>query len=104
MPFLLVVVVVLFAGVQLFQWLLGVILPLPIYAMAGAFLAIASNYDKGMAVLINRGQELLPHHQAPGATMTAELESPRVGIDAVINPSELTEQKSKSLNGDQISP
>ncbi|MBE9242404.1 hypothetical protein [Synechocystis salina] len=102
MPFLVVVVVVLFAGVQLFQWLLGIILPLPIYVMAGAFLAIASNYDKGMAVLINRGQGLWPHHQTPGATMTAELESPRVNIDAVINPPELTEQK--SLNGDQVSP
>ncbi len=98
MPFLLVVVVVLFAGVQIFQWLLGVILPLPIYVMAGAFLAIASNYDKGMAALINRRQGLLPNDKTPGATMTAELESPRVGIDAVINPPELTEQK--SLNGD----
>ncbi|WP_228015420.1 hypothetical protein [Synechocystis salina] len=102
MPFLVVVVVVLFAGVQLFQWLLGIILPLPIYVMAGAFLAIASNYDKGMAVLINRGQGLLPHHQTPGATMTAELESPRAGVDGITHPLELTAQK--SLNGDQVSP
>lgn len=102
MPFLVVVVVVLFAGVQLFQWLLGIILPLPIYVMAGAFLAIASNYDKGMAVLINRGQGLWPHHQTPGAIMTAELESPGTGVDEVVHPLELTPQK--PLNGDQVSP
>ncbi|MBE9195483.1 hypothetical protein IQ219_09260 [Synechocystis sp. LEGE 06083] len=102
MPFLVVVVVVLFAGVQLFQWLLGIILPLPIYVMAGAFLAIASNYDKGMAILINRGQGLWSHHQTPGATMTAELESPRAGVDEIAHPLELTAQK--ALNGDQVSP
>ncbi|AIE74841.1 MULTISPECIES: hypothetical protein [unclassified Synechocystis] len=76
MPFLILVVVVLFAGVQLFQWLLGAILPLPIYIMAGAFLAIASNYDKGMAIFINRSQGAPPHCEALGETMTAELESP----------------------------
>lgn len=47
----LVTVVVLFLGVQLYQWLQGFMLPLPIYVMAGAFLAIASNYEKGMSAL-----------------------------------------------------
>lgn len=83
MPFLVLVVVILFAGVQLFQWLMGVILPLPIYVMAGAFLAIASNYDKGMAILLNRGQELMPNHGiTPGETMTAQLESPEVLLES----------------------
>ncbi|MGK7946805.1 MAG: hypothetical protein AB4058_20275 [Microcystaceae cyanobacterium] len=44
----LVTVILLFLVVQLYQWLRGFILPLPIYVMAGAFLAIASNYEKGM--------------------------------------------------------
>ncbi len=44
-------VIFLFLAIQAFQWVKGFILPLPIYVMAGAFLAIASNYDKGLAPL-----------------------------------------------------
>ena len=46
-------VFVLFALVQFYQWVKGFILPLPIYVLAGAFLAIASNYDKGMAMIVS---------------------------------------------------
>ncbi|MGJ5674467.1 MAG: hypothetical protein ACR9NN_12770 [Nostochopsis sp.] len=42
----LVCFVVLFALAQLFDWIKGLQLPLPIYILGGAFLAIASNYDK----------------------------------------------------------
>ena len=41
-------VVLLFVAVQLFQSIKGFFVPLPIYILAGAFLAIASNYDKGI--------------------------------------------------------
>ena len=41
-------VVVLFVLVQLFQSIKGFFVPLPVYILAGAFLAIASNYDKGI--------------------------------------------------------
>lgn len=41
-------VVILFVVAQLFQGIKGFLLPLPIYILAGAFLAIASNYDKGI--------------------------------------------------------
>jgi hypothetical protein len=68
--FWLVVVVVLFMGVQLFQWLQGVILPLPLYVMAGAFLAIASNYDKGMVRFMHRGG---PVGVTYGETLQAQL-------------------------------
>ncbi|MEB3160958.1 MAG: hypothetical protein VKL20_05820 [Synechocystis sp.] len=68
--FWVLIVVVLFAGVQLFQWLQGAILPLPLYVMAGAFLAIASNYDKGMGRLINRGEQAVV---TLGDTLQAEL-------------------------------
>ena len=44
-----VTVTLLFLLIQLYQWLRGFMLPLPVYAMAGAFLAIASNYEKGIA-------------------------------------------------------
>jgi hypothetical protein len=41
-------VVVLFVVAKALLWVRGFILPLPVYVLAGAFLAIASNYDKGM--------------------------------------------------------
>ena len=41
-------VAVLFVLAKAVLWIKGFILPVPIYVLAGAFLAIASNYDKGM--------------------------------------------------------
>ncbi|MEB3215677.1 MAG: hypothetical protein VKN72_05365 [Nostocales cyanobacterium 94392] len=38
--------VVLFALAQLFDWIQQFSLPLPIYILGGAFLAVASNYEK----------------------------------------------------------
>jgi hypothetical protein len=52
--FLILTVFVLFAGVELWQWLRGVVLPLPFYLMGGAFLAIASNYQKGLGELVQK--------------------------------------------------
>jgi hypothetical protein len=37
---------VLFALAELFDWLQKFNLPLPIYILGGAFLAVASNYDR----------------------------------------------------------
>jgi hypothetical protein len=39
-------IVVLFALAEFFEWLQKFTFPLPIYILGGAFLAIASNYDK----------------------------------------------------------
>lgn len=36
---------------ELYQWVKDFTLPLPIYIFGGAFLAIASNYEKGIAFL-----------------------------------------------------
>ncbi|MFM7365072.1 MAG: hypothetical protein ACKO11_11385 [Cuspidothrix sp.] len=37
---------VLFAGTELFKWLRSFPVPLPIYVLGGAFLAVVSNHDK----------------------------------------------------------
>ncbi|HHP7231890.1 MAG TPA: hypothetical protein ACFCUY_13660 [Xenococcaceae cyanobacterium] len=50
----LVSVGILFVLVEAFSWLKNFILPLPIYLFAGAFIAIASNYDKGITVLFRQ--------------------------------------------------
>jgi hypothetical protein len=51
------IVFLLFVLVQIYQWVKGFILPLPIYVFAGAFLAIASNYDKGISNLFRQASQ-----------------------------------------------
>ena len=48
-------VAVLFVGMELLDWVKGFMLPLPIYVLGGAFLAIASNYEKGLSSLFIPG-------------------------------------------------
>lgn len=50
----LVTCLILFTLVQFYEWAKGFILPLPIYVLAGAFLSIASNYNKGMGSLLSQ--------------------------------------------------
>ncbi|OUL32283.1 hypothetical protein BV372_19360 [Nostoc sp. T09] len=46
---------VLFALAELFDWVKEFTLPLPIYILGGAFLAVASNYDKIVGSYFNDG-------------------------------------------------
>ena len=48
----LVIVGILFVIAEAILWVKNFILPLPIYIFGGAFLAIASNYDKGIMAFI----------------------------------------------------
>ncbi|MFM5889046.1 MAG: hypothetical protein ACKPFD_20690 [Dolichospermum sp.] len=45
---------VLFATAEFFKWLRAFSIPLPIYILAGVFLAVASNYDKFFGNKINQ--------------------------------------------------
>ena len=72
MQFLVLIVFFLFAGVELFQWLKGVILPLPVYVLAGAFLAIASNYDKGLGLLSGQSVGQLEKQTQPIVVLDPE--------------------------------
>ncbi|HIK08349.1 MAG TPA: hypothetical protein IGS40_27340 [Trichormus sp. M33_DOE_039] len=51
---------VLFALAELFDWLKGFSFPLPIYILGGAFLAVASNYEKIIGAYFNDGGEQSP--------------------------------------------
>ncbi|OKH18846.1 hypothetical protein NIES593_21650 [Hydrococcus rivularis NIES-593] len=68
------IVFFLFVLAELYQWLVGFILPLPIYILAGAFLAIASNYDRGIGVLFRQvaGKE---EKVSPTATLVESIEA-----------------------------
>ncbi len=46
---------VLFALAELFDWVKEFTLPLPIYILGGAFLAVASNYDKIVGSYLSEG-------------------------------------------------
>ncbi len=48
----LIIVAILFVIAEAILWVKNFILPLPIYILGGAFLAIASNYDKGVMAFI----------------------------------------------------
>ncbi|MBD2295279.1 hypothetical protein H6G06_17805 [Anabaena sphaerica FACHB-251] len=52
---------VLFALAEFFDWVKELSLPLPIYILGGAFLAVASNYDKIVGSYFSEVQaEILP--------------------------------------------
>ena len=68
-------VVVLFVLAKAFLWVRGFILPIPIYVLAGAFLAIASNYDKGMKSLFRPEENDVISQTASLAEDAARLES-----------------------------
>ena len=50
----LVCVAIVFVLTEVYVWIKDFILPLPIYILGGAFLAIASNYDKGIMALFRQ--------------------------------------------------
>jgi hypothetical protein len=49
---------ILFVLVEFSIWLKQFMLPLPLYILAGAFLAIASNYEKGLIALFRQEDTL----------------------------------------------
>ncbi len=73
----------LFGLAQLYQWVKGFNLPLPVYILGGAFLAIASNYEKGIgaffgiAPTIHDGEleEELPASHPPVANNQGQIQA-----------------------------
>ncbi len=86
--------VVLFALAELFDWVKDLSLPLPIYILGGAFLAIASNYDKLIHTYHPTGNDIteiisdIPHlesSKATSITLTQELQPPETVVLDQIN-------------------
>jgi hypothetical protein len=73
----LVTSVVFFVLVEFYQWVKGFILPLPIYVLGGAFLALASNYARGVSALFGSGAKTV---EIPSQTATL-LEPPSLPPD-----------------------
>ncbi|GAB4236703.1 MAG: hypothetical protein Kow0049_22030 [Stanieria sp.] len=54
----LISVALLFVVAEFLLWAKNFILPLPVYLLGGAFLAIASNYEKGIVALFRSQGEV----------------------------------------------
>lgn len=78
----LVTCLILFGLVEIYQWVKGFILPFPIYILGGAFLAIASNSEKGIGAFFNQSVS-----QEETLSQTATL----------VEPMQVTEQVTPAL-------
>jgi hypothetical protein len=68
----LVSVALLFILAEIISWLKNFMLPVPIYILAGAFLAIASNYDRGIMALFRQEEDTSDQVIAQTATLVEE--------------------------------
>jgi hypothetical protein len=68
----LVSVALLFILAEIISWLKNFMLPVPIYILAGAFLAIASNYDRGIMALFRQEEDTSDRVIAQTATLVEE--------------------------------
>lgn len=84
---------VLFAVAELFDWVKELSLPLPIYILGGAFLAVASNYNRLIAPYLNNENDTI----LEGMSEKQHLESSERGN------SPLYEAVSSQLEGSQQS-
>ncbi len=67
-------------------WLKQFILPLPIYILAGAFLAIASNYEQGIIALFRQQDVINSDAQTQTATLINQVKVLHQGQDTVSLP------------------
>jgi len=63
---------ILFVLAEFGIWLKQFILPLPIYILGGAFLAIASNYEQGIIGMFRQQEATTPEVLAQTATLIKE--------------------------------
>ena len=71
----LISVALLFVLAEFSLWIADFILPLPIYILAGSFLAIASNYEKGIRALFRQQIDSNPESLSQMATLANKTES-----------------------------
>jgi hypothetical protein len=106
-------VVVLFGAAELYQWIEGLTLPLPVLIGAGALLAIVSNSRGGFGLLgaINRTlpepaltESAEPCNSKPAATATATSYAPSSHYHAGPQLPKLTPQSPRSISFEIRSP
>lgn len=78
--------ILLFGAAELYQWAREFTLPMPIFILGGAFLAIASNYDKLKNLPIHLDYE------APEPEPTPKSVTPETATPITVKPKSTTTQ------------
>ena len=76
---------ILFVLAEFSIWLKQFMLPLPIYILGGAFLAIASNYEKGLMALFRQEQALPSDILTQTATLISQAQVLTSGDKEVVS-------------------
>ncbi|MGF1540941.1 MAG: hypothetical protein ACFCU5_10900 [Pleurocapsa sp.] len=82
----LISVALLFVLAEFSLWLANYILPVPIYILGGAFLAIASNYERGILAMFRQQINLNPETISQTATLIETNESITSTSSALLQP------------------
>ncbi len=82
----LISVVILFVLAEFSLWVANFILPLPIYILGGAFLAIASNYERGIMAMFRQQINLNPETISQTATLINQTESINPTSPSLLQP------------------
>ena len=71
----------LFALAELFDWVKDFTLPLPIYILGGAFLAVASNYNRLMGTYFNETpnviRDIIPTQAVEQSSQAVAIQAPQ---------------------------
>ncbi|MUG95040.1 hypothetical protein F7734_22810 [Scytonema sp. UIC 10036] len=86
---------VLFALAEFFDWIKEFQLPLPIYILGGAFLAVASNYDKLFESYFSHAIGEATLEQPPQPHLDSSLEEYPYSISPKNSPALQNSQKSE---------
>lgn len=89
----LISVALLFVLAEFSLWIADFILPLPIYILGGAFLAIASNYEKGIMALFRQQMNSTPESLSQIATLVNQNESINPVIPSLSPPENLVKNE-----------
>lgn len=86
-------ILVLFALAQLFDWVKQLSLPLPIYILGGAFLAVASNYDKIVGTYFANVTSINTQITPPATPSNSELPSGSMSLNIESSVEEAQKQE-----------
>ena len=78
--------ILLFGAAELFQWAKELTLPMPIFVLGGAFLAIASNYDKLRNLPIHLDYDPPEVAAQPESPVVKDVTVKKSAVKAVIVP------------------
>ncbi|HEY9640120.1 MAG TPA: hypothetical protein V6C57_06530 [Coleofasciculaceae cyanobacterium] len=96
MQVLVVCVILFFGAAELYQWMQGMELPLPVWVAAGVVLAIASNLNHPLFLSWKAARQVKPSGVPPAAPPAYEATAPFPQLDSPAQPLSLTMRPSEN--------